>query len=324
VAQLLDYYPYGATRIATSTYPTNEKRQYIGQFSDAQTNLNYLNARYYSPTQGQFLSEDPVFWGTQNTYDPQSLNTYSYATNNPIIKKDPSGKCPWCLVAAAGFGAAGGISYQAYQNYSTTGTYFPGSPMDNVKTYGTSAAVGAATGLATAYAGTLAAFYELSGILTYGVVGGTAGISNFALTAGGNALTGQPTDYQQLAYDSGVDALTAGTLTLLPGVRGATPKGIRSALDIFNRAHAARWGAESAVSTSMSMFASGSYQLAIHPTMSTGVAASQLQSGMSSSAAQSVVRTSGIGNSGGGGFFGTYNFGSGVGTYNFGTNQWQK
>ncbi len=60
VAQLVDYYPYGATRVSSTTFPTNEKRQYIGQFSDAQTNLNYLNARYYSPTQGQFLSEDPV------------------------------------------------------------------------------------------------------------------------------------------------------------------------------------------------------------------------------------------------------------------------
>ena len=29
---LLDYYPYGATRVATSTYPTNEKRQYVIAF----------------------------------------------------------------------------------------------------------------------------------------------------------------------------------------------------------------------------------------------------------------------------------------------------
>ena len=41
------------------------------------------------------MSEDPVFWGEpkqQNLGDPQSLNTYSYSTNNPITKKDPSGK----------------------------------------------------------------------------------------------------------------------------------------------------------------------------------------------------------------------------------------
>jgi RHS repeat-associated protein len=91
LVQLMDYYPYGATRISTSTYPTNEKRQYIGQFSDAQTNLNYLNARYYNPTQGQFLSEDPVSWGAQNIANPQSLNMYSYAQGNPIRLSDPMG-----------------------------------------------------------------------------------------------------------------------------------------------------------------------------------------------------------------------------------------
>jgi RHS repeat-associated protein len=92
LVQLLDYYPYGATRVATSTYPTNEKRQYIDQFSDAQTGLNYLNARYYEGQRGQFLSQDPVFWGSkQNLADPQSLNVYSYANDNPINRSDPAG-----------------------------------------------------------------------------------------------------------------------------------------------------------------------------------------------------------------------------------------
>ena len=53
-----------------------------------------LNARYYSSAQGQFLSEDPVFLGNpsqQNLQDPQSLNSYSYANDNPIVKSDPNG-----------------------------------------------------------------------------------------------------------------------------------------------------------------------------------------------------------------------------------------
>jgi RHS repeat-associated protein len=92
LVQLLDYYPYGATRVSTSSYPTNEKRQYIGQFSDAQTNLDYLQARYYDNTRGQFVSQDPEFWnGKQNLLDPQSLNAYSYAQDNPITGKDPDG-----------------------------------------------------------------------------------------------------------------------------------------------------------------------------------------------------------------------------------------
>jgi len=95
LVQLMDYYPYGATRVATSSYPTNEKRQYIDQFSDAQTGLDYLNARYYNSTQGQFLSEDPIFWGdpkAQKLTDPQSLGTYSYSADNPITRSDPTGR----------------------------------------------------------------------------------------------------------------------------------------------------------------------------------------------------------------------------------------
>ena len=93
LVQLMDYYPYGATRVSTSTFPTNEKRQYIGQYSDT-SGLSYLNARYYSPTQGQFLSQDPVSWGDpkqQDLKNPQNLNSYSYAIDNPITSKDPSG-----------------------------------------------------------------------------------------------------------------------------------------------------------------------------------------------------------------------------------------
>ena len=94
LVQLSDYYPYGATRVATTTYPTNEKRQYIGQFSDAQTSLNYFNARFYDSARGQFTSQDPVFLGNpadQNLRNPQSLNSYSYANDNPITNKDPKG-----------------------------------------------------------------------------------------------------------------------------------------------------------------------------------------------------------------------------------------
>jgi RHS repeat-associated protein len=52
-----------------------------------------LNARYYDSARGQFLTEDPVFWSNhQNLFDPQSLNSYSYAEDNPITKIDPDGQ----------------------------------------------------------------------------------------------------------------------------------------------------------------------------------------------------------------------------------------
>lgn len=90
--QFIDYYPYGGIRVNTATSSFDAPRKYIGQFTDSATALNYLNARYQDGARGQFLSEDPVFWSqNQNLSDPQSLNSYSYANDNPITKSDPNG-----------------------------------------------------------------------------------------------------------------------------------------------------------------------------------------------------------------------------------------
>ena len=49
--------------------------------------INY-NARIYDPTLGRFLSPDSV---TQNVYDMQLLNRYTYVGNNPLSFTDPTG-----------------------------------------------------------------------------------------------------------------------------------------------------------------------------------------------------------------------------------------
>jgi len=59
--QTLDYYPYGALRVSTNVDGTNSGRKYVTRFAD-QSNLDYLNARYYDPNKGQFTSQDPTFW----------------------------------------------------------------------------------------------------------------------------------------------------------------------------------------------------------------------------------------------------------------------
>jgi RHS repeat-associated protein len=92
VVQTLDYYPYGATRInSTSGNYSGAGRQYVNRFAD-QSSLDYLQNRYYDPSRGQFVTEDPAFWSVnQNLTDPQSFNAYSYANDNPITGKDPNG-----------------------------------------------------------------------------------------------------------------------------------------------------------------------------------------------------------------------------------------
>ncbi len=86
-----DPYPYGASRISETYGVQKDQRQYAGTERDFETNLDYMINRYYEANRGQFLSQDPVFWGRQNLANPQSQNSYSYAENDPINKKDPEG-----------------------------------------------------------------------------------------------------------------------------------------------------------------------------------------------------------------------------------------
>src|SRR5215472_15509797 len=93
--QILDYYPYGSTRVNQQFGTTfNEGKQCVARYQDPETNLNYLQARYYDSSKSEFLSEDPVFLGDpkqQVLTDPQSLNSYSYANDNPINRSDANG-----------------------------------------------------------------------------------------------------------------------------------------------------------------------------------------------------------------------------------------
>jgi len=53
---------------------------------------SYYRARYYNPTTGRFLSEDPIGFGG-------GINLYAYAANNPMSMKDPLGTCAAALEA---------------------------------------------------------------------------------------------------------------------------------------------------------------------------------------------------------------------------------
>ncbi len=80
--------------VADSASAFSEQRKFIGQEYDADSGLDYLNARYYNPSIGRFTSEDPMFWNFDQSWlaDPQSQNAYAYARNNPIIYLDPNGE----------------------------------------------------------------------------------------------------------------------------------------------------------------------------------------------------------------------------------------
>ena len=50
--------------------------------------LYYLRARFYDPTLGRFLTRDPL---QGSAFEPQSINPYAYAANNPVNRTDATG-----------------------------------------------------------------------------------------------------------------------------------------------------------------------------------------------------------------------------------------
>ena len=107
-----EYTDFGETEINGNEDFYNEIC-YTGGIYDKKTGLYYLNARYYNPEDGRFLTED-TYRGEYT--DPSSLHLYAYCTNNPISYTDPSGHIPVAVVINAGFGALDGYSYAKKKN----------------------------------------------------------------------------------------------------------------------------------------------------------------------------------------------------------------
>ena len=73
------YDAFGNQITNTTTY---NPFRYCGEYMEPDTGLIYLRNRYYDPSIGRFITEDPVKDG---------LNWYVYCGNNPILYVDPSG-----------------------------------------------------------------------------------------------------------------------------------------------------------------------------------------------------------------------------------------
>ena len=77
--------PYGDAVLS----PNDSGIGYTGHMSDGDTGLVYMQARYYDPQIGWFLSTDPV---TFTPDKPQQFNRYWYANGNPYLYTDPDGR----------------------------------------------------------------------------------------------------------------------------------------------------------------------------------------------------------------------------------------
>ncbi|MFF4831684.1 RHS repeat-associated core domain-containing protein [Streptomyces sp. NPDC001315] len=78
--------PFGEERgTAATAWPGT--KGFVGGTDDTTTGLTHLGAREYDESTGRFLSVDPVM----NPTNPQQINGYNYADNNPTTASDPTG-----------------------------------------------------------------------------------------------------------------------------------------------------------------------------------------------------------------------------------------
>jgi|GEM_PF-1892942 len=136
------YRPWGETRLSSGSTPTTWR--FTGQREDATIGLYFYNARYLDPQLGRFISADSVVQGNARepgvvlplvvsyanprvlaqmndfqrgvgqafaAFDPQLLNRYAYARNNPLAYRDDSGHVVWWVVGGIVGGVVGFCAY---------------------------------------------------------------------------------------------------------------------------------------------------------------------------------------------------------------------
>ncbi|WP_370146118.1 RHS repeat-associated core domain-containing protein [Streptacidiphilus sp. EB129] len=94
------YDPYGNPRgpVPSTWGDKSENRGFLGQPQDPTTGLDLLGARNYDPTQGRFLTPDPLF----EAGDPNQMGGYTYAGDSPSSGSDPTGLALECADGPTG------------------------------------------------------------------------------------------------------------------------------------------------------------------------------------------------------------------------------
>jgi RHS repeat-associated protein len=103
--------------------PVPSDDAFTGQKLDG-TGLIYMNARYYDPQLGTFISPDSLVPDASSLAD---YNRYMYARGNPMRYTDPSGHDGWDVLVNAYFAVTDfGFGVGAQVGYNTTSIAVPG------------------------------------------------------------------------------------------------------------------------------------------------------------------------------------------------------
>lgn len=74
--------------------------RYRSYYYDFETNLYYLNSRYYDPETGRFVNADDIAILNSTKEVLNGLNLYTYCLNNPVNYIDPDGQFVLALIFA--------------------------------------------------------------------------------------------------------------------------------------------------------------------------------------------------------------------------------
>jgi RHS repeat-associated protein len=186
---VLGSYSYDAFGALSSSSGVNTEFQMNGQQVDLQVGLVYLRDRYYQPQLGRFIMRDST---AGVPADPQTLNLYAYANNDPVNLEDVEGN--WFglddLIATVGgaiVGAGSSIISQAIQGNGI-----------NWSQVGFDAVVGAAATEATLYTG------PAGTVAVLGAAGAAQGAGDYCFSACGTP----DFNWGNLAVNAGLGAGT--------------------------------------------------------------------------------------------------------------------
>lgn len=82
----------GGGNIGTNDATGPTETHFTGKERDTGSGLDYFGARYYGSSTGRWMSPDPINLTDERLLNPQTLNKYGYAANNPLKYVDDDGK----------------------------------------------------------------------------------------------------------------------------------------------------------------------------------------------------------------------------------------
>ena len=208
VASLTEYAPFGT--LTSGSLPESAVG-FTGQRLDESTGLYFYNSRYYDPSLGRFIQADYLIPSFE---DPQSLNRYAYARNNPVRFIDPTGhswfsKLIGAILGTLAFILSGGnlaVGFAVFSFFDTAiAAYQAGASLGRAAALGAGTAAASAIGFQVGFGAG-----EVLGGSLGGLIGGFAGAGALS------GLTGAAIGGGDLGHAAWVGAV-AGVTTAVAG-----------------------------------------------------------------------------------------------------------